>query len=174
MSCPRFLFFSNIGYGANVLPFISMIEKPALEEVCDFKLDTKTYPVSFYGITDIPPSYSIFHALFTNDMKKMEKILQQNKDLTYIQPYVSGTLGGNCTSVHRMTIRTHLWHNMNALEMAYLLQHHEGILLLKKYGRRIWHVRSITNTTSFGDHAIQLARKYQRDDIVQQLESERL
>ena len=73
-----------------------------------------------------------------------------------------------------MTIRTHLWHNMNALEMAYLLQHHEGILLLKKYGRRIWHVRSITNTTSFGDHAIQLARKYQRDDIVQQLESERL
>ena len=162
----RFLEFGSIGYGANILPWIFIDEKQALEQVVDFPLDTKTYPVTFYGITEMPSRHSIFYYLMKNNLSRMEDLLTQNQDLIYIQPY--GSIRTNSRSSYRITTKCQLWNGVNLLELAYLLENQDAITILKYYGRKRWHSQG-NYSTIYGTKAIDLAIVYHKPHIADAL-----
>ena len=152
---------SSIGNGATILPYITLVEKNIIQHSVDFPLDTKTYPVSFYGIMDEPPQHSIFYALLTYQLDIVKQMIEQNNDIIIIRPYAyrDKSTGKWIDSDYRMKTKSILWMGMSPLEVAYLLEYTEAISLFRLHNRK-----------TYGNEAIRLARKYNKEHIVLQLQ----
>ena len=161
----------SIGNGATILPYITLVEKNIIQHACDFPLDTKTYPVLFYGISEEPPYDSIFYALLTQQLDNVKQMLEQDNDLVIIRQYAyrNQTTGQWTDSDYRMTTESVLWMGMNPLEIAYLMEYTEAISLLGLYNRTTIHSRG-TYSIYYGKQAIKLARNYNKAHIALQLE----
>jgi len=138
--------------GQLLLDYISIIEKEAVEEVCD--LDT--YSVTFYGITEPPKIDTPFFSLFTNDMDGLRFHLEAENDMTkkVWNIIVWATIrnpfyyrGEGDMSYDYPSFTNIMWNGLTLLETAILLNNEEAITLLLLYQRRTWHTNNHVRST---------------------------
>jgi len=173
----RFDDLASIRGGEILLQCISLVEKSAVEEINN-TLDTVSYPVTFFGITELPCSKTAFYCLFTNDMETLKYHLDVERDIEKVAWNGDRWDRAFVECYHRNNkhsrIEEHpyftnmLWNRLTLLEVAILLNHEEAIQLLLKYQRRMWHKKE-NRKTSYLATGLALAKQFGRIDLVDRL-----
>ena len=155
----------------NLLPFLSLVEKPSLQTLIPSELlDT----IHFYGIRNPPPSGSIFEAMLQYDLGKVNRCLEQKSDLIVRRPYsqIDPVSHQPVESDYRMTIQSRTWQEMNSMEVALLLEWPEVIPILQNHKRTVAHYVGEW-TCEYGDTAIQLAQRFHKPQVANVIHSSR-